>query len=97
MIPKAPAASAIDVMPIILEDWKHLVQRNLIPGPIIQFGGTWRLVRGDLLRMLQGAAVLEIGSNTGRAKSMATGGVGEPGRADKLDQSNIVLQAPGNL
>jgi len=31
VIPKAPAASAIDVMPIILEDWKHLVQRNLIP------------------------------------------------------------------
>src|SRR5438128_9968840 len=29
--------------------------------------------------MLQGAAVLEIGSNTGRAKSMAAGGVGEAG------------------
>src|SRR6516225_9992137 len=33
----------------------------------------------ELLRMLQGAAVLEISGNPGRTKSMAAGGVGEPG------------------
>ena len=34
-------------------------------------------MRGDLLRMLQRAAVLEIGGNSGRSKSMTAGEVGE--------------------
>jgi hypothetical protein len=52
-----------------------LVEGNLILGAIIEFRGTRRLMRRDLLRVLQRAAVLQIGSNSGCSKSMTAGGV----------------------
>src|SRR5215472_4556445 len=53
------------------------IQRDLILGAIVLLGGTGRLMRGDLLGVLQGATILQIRGNSGRAKSMTAGGVGQ--------------------
>src|SRR5215469_11898207 len=45
----------------------------------IELSSSGRLMRGDLLRMLYGAAVLKISRDPSRAKSMTAGGVGEAG------------------
>src|SRR5215469_639585 len=55
------------------------VQRDLILGAIIELGGTGRLMRGDLLGVLQGATILQIRGNSSGAKSMTTSGVGQGG------------------
>ena len=57
----------------------YFVERNFIFSPIVEFRGTGRLMRCDLLSVFERAAVLKIGRNPSRPKSMATGGVGEPG------------------
>src|SRR5215469_6911571 len=53
------------------------IQRDLILGAIIELGGAGRLMRGDLLGMFERAAILQVCGNPGRAKSMATGGIGQ--------------------
>jgi len=55
------------------------IERNLILGPIIEFRGAGRLVRGDLLSMFEGATVLQISGNPGRSECMAAGGIGKGG------------------
>ena len=51
------------------------IERNLIPGPIIEFRGTGRLMRCYLLSVFERAAILQIGRNSGRAKGMTASGV----------------------
>jgi hypothetical protein len=48
------------------------MQRNLVLGPVIGFDGAWRLVCGDLLGVLERAAVLKIGGDAGGAESART-------------------------
>src|SRR3954466_9446244 len=49
----------------------HLMQRNLIPTPVVQPGGAGRFMGRNLLRHFQPAAVLEVSRNAGGAKGMA--------------------------
>jgi hypothetical protein len=48
----------------------HLIQRNLVAGAIIKLSRFWRFVVGDLLGVLDGAAVLEVGGNAGGPEGM---------------------------
>jgi hypothetical protein len=57
----------------------NFIERNLILGAIIELRGSWRLVRGDLLSVFEGATVLQISGNPGRSECMAAGGVGQGG------------------
>src|SRR5260370_39068802 len=56
-----------------------LIERNLVVGPIVKLGGPRRLVRRDLLCVLESAAVLHVSRNAGRPKCVAAGGVGQGG------------------
>jgi mobilization protein NikA len=60
-------------------DSLDFIKRNLILGAIIELRSAGRLMRGNLLRMLQGATVLYVCCNAGRAKSMAAGGAWKDG------------------
>jgi hypothetical protein len=51
----------------------------LIARAVIELGRPRRFVCGNLLSMLERAAILQIGCNAGRAEGMAAGGVGEAG------------------
>ncbi len=53
----------------------HLVQRNLILPPVVELGGPWGLVVGDVLRRLERAAVLQVGGDAGGAEGV----VADPG------------------
>jgi hypothetical protein len=46
------------------------VKRDLIRGPVVEFGGAGRLVRRDLLGVLQ-RAVLQAGGDAGGAEGVA--------------------------
>ena len=52
------------------------LRRKFLAGTVVELGGPRRFVRGDLLRVLQRAAILHIGGDTGRAKCVAAGGIG---------------------
>jgi hypothetical protein len=54
-----------------------LIERNLIRGPIIELGGSGRLMGSDLLGMLQGSPVKHVSGDASRAESMAASRVGE--------------------
>jgi hypothetical protein len=55
------------------------VHRDLVACAVIELGRTRRFVRSDLLRILERAAIFQIGCDTGRPKSMAAGRVGKAG------------------
>ena len=48
-----------------------LVERDLVAGAVVELGRARRLVRRDLLRVLQRAAVLEVGGDAGGAEGVA--------------------------
>ena len=56
-----------------------LIQTDGIVGALIQLGRAGRLVVRDLLRMLNGTTILQIGRNTGDPEGMAAGRGGQSG------------------
>ena len=48
-----------------------LVERDLIPRPVVELRGPRALVRGDHLRMLERAAVLQVGRDAGGPERVA--------------------------
>lgn len=54
-------------------DLLNLIKRDLVTGPIVQFGRCWRLVIGNSLRVLKEAAALQVGCDAGCPKRMAIG------------------------
>jgi len=56
-----------------------LVQPDFVRGPVVELGRPRGLVARDELRVLDRAAVLEVGSNPGRPEGVATDPMGEPG------------------
>src|SRR5205809_606250 len=43
---------------------------SVVAAQVVEFGCSWAFVRGDLLRVLDGSAILQIGGNAGRPKGM---------------------------
>jgi hypothetical protein len=52
----------------------NFIERNFIGGAVIELCGPRTLMRGDRLRVLERAAVEQVGSNSGRTEGMAVGG-----------------------
>jgi hypothetical protein len=59
---------------ILNHDPLDLIQRNLIARPVIELSRLRAFVVGDLLGMLDGAAVLQVGGDAGGPKRMAANG-----------------------
>lgn len=72
---KSEAQSQIDSNPYPLD----LIERNLVLSAVVKLGGTRRLVRRDLLCVLQRSAVLKVGGDTGGSKCVTASGVGQGG------------------
>ena len=58
------------------DDPFDLVERDPVVRAVVKLGRLRRLVRGDLLRLLDGAAVLEIGGDARRPEGVAADPVG---------------------
>ena len=41
-----------------------LTDRDLVFGPVVKFGGPWRLMRSHLLSMLEPASILQVNRHT---------------------------------
>ena len=55
-----------------------LVEVDLVAGAVVELGGFWGFVVGDLLGVLDGAAAFEVGSDAGRPEGVATVSSGKP-------------------
>ncbi len=55
------------------------IERNPVIGAVIELGGFWRFMCGDLLGVLDGAAVFQVGGDAGGPEGMAACCVGQPG------------------
>ena len=72
----------------------HLIQRDLIPSPIIQLGRPRAFMRGDRLRVFDCSTILEVGSDARGSEGVAAGGVGETGcLSPPLDHAQNVIAA----
>ena len=70
----------------------HFVQRNLLLPPVVELGGPWGLVVGDVLGRLERAAVLQVGGDAGGAEGMvADPGLDAGGLRPPLDHAVGVL------
>ena len=49
----------------------NFIEGDLIAGSVIELGRLRRLVSGDLLRLLDGAAVLQVGGDAGGPEGVA--------------------------
>lgn len=56
-----------------------LVQGQFVVGAVVELGGAGRFVRGNLLGLLDGAAVLQVRRDAGRAEGVATRRGRDPG------------------
>jgi len=62
-------------------DALNLIQADLIAGVVVEFGRLGRLMGRDLLGVLQGAPVEQVGSDAGGPEGVATDVVRQPGLA----------------
>src|ERR1039458_5867065 len=49
-----------------------LIETDIVPAPVVKAGGTRGLMRGDLLRDFQTAAIPQVCGNPGRPESMVS-------------------------
>ena len=72
-------------------DLFDLLQGEHVRGPIIEFGGPRRRVRGDGLRLLDCSPVLQVGRYPGRPKSVTASRLRQPdGFSTDLDKTDNV-------
>jgi hypothetical protein len=70
----------------------HLVLREPFLRTVVKFSGARAFMRGHLLRVLKGAAVGEIGGDSGRPKRVAADLLSDAGRRGRL---RIIRHASG--
>src|ERR1039458_6663422 len=55
----------------------NFIQRDLVARAVVELGGSWRLVGGDRLGVLDRTSVLQVRGDAGGPEGVATGGSGE--------------------
>jgi hypothetical protein len=65
---------------VLDHDPLDFIERNLVAGAVVELSRLRGFVSGDLLGMLDGAAVLQIGSDAGGPEGMATDHFGQRDR-----------------
>jgi hypothetical protein len=75
--PKVPSEPELIIKFCSNQNTFHLIKRNLIAGAVIKLCGLWAFVIGDLLGMLDAAAVFEVGGDAGCPEGVIANAVGQ--------------------